>query len=271
MTTVIKASLSVAIHLIDTTIGRDIDETNVRFTKENVVLKPLFKGSGNWVFTNMGKEDFLMHINASGYDEADVNIQFDTLDPRLPILDVFLMPSEKNRAGGTILEVYGTLPELEAIEAIYLNRPICNFSSVLEKRGDVIMNLIPRSAGGRINLESMKYALLSETKERYEVFEVLENETQTSVIIRSPLSGEHKVNETIYRIIYGRAGPDGRFSLKVRDDANSLPYLIRFTVNGVDHFRPVDFHLEHGEIDLMDGEIKVEPLPGKEEEEKENE
>jgi hypothetical protein len=257
--------------LIDTTLGREIDETNIRFTNGDVILRPLFKGNGTWVFTNLSREDFLMHISASGYEEADIDIKFDTLDPKLPMLDVFLMPSEKNRAGGGILNIYGTLPELEAIEAVYLNRPICGFSSVLEKRGDVILNLIPKATGGRINLESMKYALLSETKERYEVFEVLENETQTSVIIRSPLSGEHKVNETIYRIIYGRAGPDGRFSLKVRDDANSLPYLIRFTVNGVDHFRPVDFHLEHGEIDLMDGEIKVEPLPGKEEEEKENE
>ena len=118
----IKASLTVAIHLIDTTIGRDIDETNVRFTKENVVLKPLFKGSGNWVFTNMGKEDFLMHINASGYDEADVNIQFDTLDPRLPILDVFLMPSEKNQLGGQAIQINGTLSKLEFIQAINLDR-----------------------------------------------------------------------------------------------------------------------------------------------------
>ena len=126
------------------------------------------------------------------------------------------------------------------------------------------MNLIPRSAGGRINLESMKYALLSETKERYEVFEVLENETQTSVIIRSPLSGEHKVNETIYRIIYGRAGPDGQFLLKVRDDSDSLPHLLHFFAGENEYFRPIDIHLENGEIDLMNGAIKVEPLPGKE-------
>ncbi len=266
MTTVIKASLSVAIHLIDTTTGKDIDESVVRFTREDIVLRPLYKGNGHWVFTNLGKEDFLMHINVRGYDEMDADIKYETLDPKLPILDVFLMPSEKNRVGGTVLEVYGTLPELEAIEGIYLNRPICSFGSVVEKRGVVTMNLIPRAAGGRINLESMKYALLSETKERYEVFEVLESETQTSVTIGSRIGEEHKVNETIYRIVYGRAGPDGKFSLKVRDDSDQLPYLLRFVAKDGEYFRPIDFHLEHGEIDLMDGAIKVESLPGKEEE-----
>ncbi len=259
----IRASLSVAIHLIDTTLGREIDETNIRFTNGDVILRPLFKGNGTWVFTNLSREDFLMHISASGYEEADIDIKFDTLDPKLPMLDVFLMPSEKNRAGGGILNIYGTLPELEAIEAVYLNRPICGFSSVLEKRGDVILSLIPKATGGRINLESMKYALLSETKERYEVFEVLKSETQTSVTIRSPLNGEHKVNEAIHRIIYGRAGPDGEFLLKVRDDSDTLPYLIRFVAEGSEYFRPIDFHLEHGEIDLMKGAKKVEPLPGK--------
>ncbi|MBQ3798147.1 MAG: hypothetical protein II842_18035 [Butyrivibrio sp.] len=265
MTTVIKATLSVVLHLIDTTTGKDINETIARFSSGNEVLRPLDKGNGNWLFINLGKEDFLMHVSVNGYDDADINITFETLDPRMPLLDVFLMPSEKNRVGGEVLKICGTLPELSAIEAIHLSRPICGFSSVLEKRGKYLMNLIPRSAGGRIELESMKYALLSETRERYEVFEVLEKETQTCVTIRSPMTSEHKVNELIYRIIYGRAGPEGDFSLKVRDDSSTLDYLIRFRTGDVDYFKTVDFHLQHGEIDLMEDAIKVESLPGKEE------
>jgi hypothetical protein len=127
------------------------------------------------------------------------------------------------------------------------------------------MNLIPRSAGGRIELESMKYALLSETKERYEVFEVLEKETQTCVTIRSPMTSEHKANELIFRIIYGRAGPEGDFSLKVRDDSTNSNYLIHFSTKDGEYFRPLDFHLQNGDIDLMEDAIKVEPLPGKDE------
>ncbi len=264
MTTVIKASLSVALRLIDTTTGKELDEANARFFKDKVLLRPMYKGSGTWVFVNLGREDFLMHAKVYGYDETDIDIRYDTLDPRLPMIDVFLMPSEKNRSGGYVLEIYGTLPELKKIEAINLRRPICGYSGVLEKRGKVTMNLIARSAGGRIYLENMKYALLSETRERYEVFEVLGNETQTSVTIKSMFSSQHKVNETVYRIIYGRAGPDGQFLLKVRDDSDSLPHLLHFFAGENEYFRPIDIHLENGEIDLMNGAIKVEPLPGKE-------
>ena len=266
MSTVIKASLYVALRLIDTTTGKELDETNARFYKDDVVLRPMYKGGGTWIFVNLGKEDFLMRAKVNGYDETDIDIRYDTLDPRLPMVDVFLMPSEKNRSGGFVLEIYGTLPELKSIEAVYLKRPICGYSNVIEKRDKIIMNLIPRAAGGRINLESMRYALLNETKERYEVFEVLNNETQTSVTIKAPFLTEHKVNETVYRIIYGRAGPDGKFSLKVRDDSDSLPYLIHFFVGESEYFRPIDIRLENGEIELMNGAIKVEPLPGKEEE-----
>ena len=265
MTTVIKATLSVLLHLIDTTTGKEVEETNVRFCDDGNDLRAMYKGSGNWMFINLGREDFLMHVSIDGYDETDVDIKYDTLDPRLPIIDVFLMPSEKNRKGEKVLEIYGTLPWLETIEAVNINRPICGFNNVLVKQKSIILNLIPRTAGGRINLESMKYALLSETKERYEVFEILENQTQTSVTIRSPMSAEHKVNETIHRIIYGRAGPDGSFSLKVRDDSDSLQYLLRFRTKDGEYFRPVDFHLEHGKIGLMKDAIRVEPLPGKEE------
>ncbi|MDC7294002.1 hypothetical protein NXH67_10795 [Butyrivibrio sp. DSM 10294] len=271
MTTVIRATLSVVLHLVDTTTGRDVDDTNVRFTGGETTFKPMFKGDGNWVFIGLGKEDFLMHIKAEGYDETDVSINYGTLDPRLPVIDVFLMPSEKNRSGGSVLEIYGTLPKLEHIEAINLMRPICGFSAFTEKRGKYILSFLPRNAGGRINLECMKYALLSETKERYEVFEVLSTETQTSVAIRAPVDAGHKVNEMIYRIVYGRAGPMGEFSLKVRNDSDNLPYLIRFRAGDSEYFRPLDFHLERGETDLMKGAFKLDPLGGKEEEEGKNE
>lgn len=265
MTTVIRATLSVVLHLVDTTTGRDVDEANVRFQKGDTVLRADFRGSGNWVFINLSREDFLMHIRVDGYDETDINISYEALNPKLPLLDVFLMPSEKNRVGGEVLQICGTLSDLRAIEAISLKRPICGYASMLEKRGKYIMNLIPRSAGGRISLESMKYALLTENKERYEVFEVLEEETQTSVTIKSPVESDHKVNETIHRIIYGRAGPEGSFTLKVREDSDTLPFLIRFTTKDGEFFRNVDFHLEQGNIDLMEGAIKVDPLPGKDE------
>ena len=86
---------------------------------------------------------------------------------------------------------------------------------------------------------------------------------------------EHKLNDKIYRIIYGRASPSGAFILRVRDDAGSLPYLIHFKADDKEYFRKLDFHLNHGIVDLLDGATLVNDLEDtvetKEEEEKENE
>jgi hypothetical protein len=266
---VITASLSLAVRLIDTTTGRELSEADVRFIKDGNLMHPIKKGISTYVFVNMGREDFLMQISARGFEDSDVSVRYELLDHRLPVLDVFLMPSEKNHVGGQVLQICGTLSELEFIEAIYLSRPIGLFHSFTEKKENYRMNVLPILAGGRVALDSMAYALLSKNQERYEVFRVIEFETPSCVRIREPLKEEHELNDRIFRIIYGRAGPDGSFRLKIRDDASGLPYLLHFKSGENEYFRPVDFKHESGEIDLLKGATKVESSIGKDEEENE--
>ena len=263
MSVVIRARLSLAIRLIDTTTGRVIEETDIRFNEGSQILKPIYKGEGIWVFTGDSRKDFSMHIAARGVDEADLNIQYETLDPKLPMCDVFLMPSEKNRKAGSVISIHGHLSKLESIEAVAVERPICRYRETSEKRGVVSMSLMPMTIGGRVVTENMRYALLSDDGSRYEVFEITDQVNQTQVVLKDPLKGEHKINERVCRIIYGRAGPNDEFMLKVRDDGSSLPYLIHFTAGGNEYFRPIDFHLESGEIDLKDGAVMVKPITGK--------
>ena len=263
MSVVIRARLSLAIRLIDTTTGRVIEETDIRFNEGSQILKPIYKGEGIWVFTGDSRKDFSMHIAARGFDEADLNIQYETLDPKLPMCDVFLMPSEKNRKAGSVISIHGHLSKLESIEAVAVERPICRYRETSEKRGVVSMSLMPMTIGGRVVTENMRYALLSDDGSRYEVFEITDQVNQTQVVLKDPLKGEHKINERVCRIIYGRAGPNDEFMLKVRDDGSSLPYLIHFTAGNNEYFRPIDFHLESGEIDLMDGAVMVKPITGK--------
>ena len=262
MSVVIRARLSRAIRLIDTTTGRVIEETDFRFNEGSQILKPIYKGEGIWVFTGNSRKDFSMHIAARGFDEADLNIQYETLDPKLPMCDVFLMPSEKNRKAGSVISIHGHLSKLESIEAVAVERPICRYRETSEKRGVVSMSLMPMTIGGRVVTENMRYALLSDDGSRYEVFEITDQVNQTQVVLKDPLKGEHKINERVCRIIYGRAGPNDEFMLKVRDDGSSLPYLIHFTAGNNEYFRPIDFHLESGEIDLKDGAVMVKPITG---------
>ena len=264
MSVVIRARLSLALRLIDTTTGRELEEADVRFSSGNEVLKPMNKGGGYWVLTGESREDFSMHIEARGYDGLDLDIRYEELDPKLPICDVFLMPSEKNRTAGSVIKIHGNLSKLESIEAVAVTRPICIFHEASVKRDVCYMNLMPLSAGGRVVIDNMRYALLSEDGSRYEVFGIAESDNPTRVVLEDPLKGEHKTGERVCRIIYGRAGPGGDYMLKVRDDGSNLPHLIRFTAGGNEYFRPIDFHLESGEINLMDNAVKVLPYTGKE-------
>lgn len=269
MTTVISAKLSLAVALMDTTTGRGVTEPDVRFLRDGRMIPVMRKGEGLYIIVNEGREDFPMRIEVYGYDPKDVTVCYEQLDPRLPTLDVFLMPSEKNRLGGSVLEIFGTLSKLEYIEAINLERPIGLYHSMQEKKGVYTMNLLPVRTGGGCRLDQLSYALTDEASERYDVFTVKEQDAPLKIILRDPFQKEHKLNDKIFRIIYGRAGPDGKFSLKVRDDANSLPHLVRFGVGGKEYFRKVDFHLEKGEIDLLKDAIKVEPVDQKGEEQDE--
>ncbi len=264
MSVVIRACLKVALRLIDTTTGRELEEQDIRFNSGEEVISPINKGGGFWVITGEGREDFSMHIKAWGFEETDVDIRYEKLDPKLPVRDVFLMPSEKNRTGGSVISIHGNLSKLESIEAVSGLRPVCYFREASEKRGTYYMGLLPKTTGGRVVIDNMRYALLSEDGSRYEVFGIADNVNPTRVVLEDPLKGEHKAGERVCRIIYGRAGPEGDFTLKVRDDGSSLPYLIRFTAGGSEYFRPIDFHLESGEINLMDNTLKVKPETGKE-------
>ncbi len=269
MTTVITARLTLAVRLVDTTTGRELTETDIRFYIGTDMLHPMRKGSGTYVFVNMSKEDFLMRICARGFEDMDVNVQHESLDPRLPILDVFLMPSEKNMVGGPLLQINGTLSGLQYLEAIDLGHPIGVFQSAVTKKDVTKMTLLPATQGGGVALDSISYAILSKDRSRYEVFTVKEQDSPTSVILKAQMSIEHELNDRIFRIVYGRAGPKGAFVLKVRDDSSDLNYLLHFKAGKFEYLRPVDFHQETGEVKLKEGATKIVAEEVKEEKENE--
>ncbi|WP_029322098.1 hypothetical protein [Butyrivibrio sp. AE3004] len=263
MTKVITAKLTLAVRLLDTTTGREITETDLHFMIDGERVIPMKKESAVFVFVNLCKEDFLMQINVYGYDEMTMQVKTNELDHRFPMLDVFLMPSEKNRLGGDVLKITGNLSGLEYIEAISLSRPIGIFHSEASKRDVYKMNLLPLVPGGGVRLDLMKYAIFNEAEGRYDCFEVKGRDTENSFILTEKLQNEHRPNDKIYRLIYGRAGPGDRFTLKVRDEGESLPYLIRFGIDGKEYFRKLDFHLEAGEINLLKGSDKEKSLDWK--------
>ena len=56
---VIHQKLDLLIRLIDTTTGAVVEEKNVRFFKDGEAVRPIRRGSGNYVFLNTGRKDVI--------------------------------------------------------------------------------------------------------------------------------------------------------------------------------------------------------------------
>ena len=265
METVIRANLALAIRLVDTTTGRAMDGTDVRFMRNDLPVRPMYRGDATWVFVGPDRENFSLCVRARDYEDADVQICYEELDPKLPMCEVFLIPSEKNRRGSSVLGIYGTLPELKSIDAILLLRPVCMYRDCTEKKGVVRISLFPAAGATKVQIYEGSYALVAEDGQSYEKFTVVRQDTPASAILKAGLSRAYRADCRIYRPTFGRASPDGSFIFRGRDDGSTLPYLLRFEVGETTWFRTFDLQQEHGEIDLMAGAAQaVDPMTGKE-------
>ncbi|MBQ7564206.1 MAG: hypothetical protein IJT16_09475 [Lachnospiraceae bacterium] len=234
---VFGSRLDLLVRLIDTTTGAAVEESNVMFLRDGIQVRPEPRGDGQYVFINTGREDFLMRIVVYGFDEYSTFVEYGLLDERLPVCDVFLMPSENTFRGQTLLRFEGTLPFLKTIEAVSLSRMVCTFSAYEPKK-----RLLQVFSGGeRSHLEEKFYGILNADRTGYEKIEIERTVTDRSVSLKKPITGEFAVNSPITRIIHGTVSKDGGYLLKVRDDGEDQRYIVRYEVGEETLFQTVDF------------------------------
>ena len=234
---VFGSRLDLLVRLIDTTTGAAVEESNVMFLRDGIQVRPEPRGDGQYVFINTGREDFLMRIVVYGFDEYSTFVEYGLLDERLPVCDVFLMPSENTFRGQTLLRFEGTLPFLKTIEAVSLSRMVCTFSAYEPKK-----RLLQVFSGGeRSHLEEKFYGILNADRTGYEKIEIERTVTDRSVSLKKPITGEFAVNSPITRIIHGTVSKDGGYLIKVRDDGEDQRYIVRYEVGEETLFQTVDF------------------------------
>ena len=238
----IHVSLDVVVRLIDTTTGRVPAANLVRFYRGKEELRAMYKGDGCFAFINLGREDFLMRIEAEGYEAEEFPVSFAEKEYGAVSLDIFLMPSENERRGGRVISFTGKLPRLSSIEAVSLSMPVCSISEFNQK--DNILTLFLPSR--RIVMESVYYAVVNESDNTYERFEVEEETSPVSVRVKNPLEREFPMNAPVSRIVFGKVDAKGNFLLRVRDSGKELHYLIRYVANDTELFQEVDFHALEG-------------------------
>lgn len=234
----IHHKLDLVLQLVDTTTGKSVEEQDVRFFIEGKQCWPIPRGGGNFVFINTGRSDQTLTLKVFGYEDAVINVQYDKLDKVVPLLQVFLIPSENLAKGERLCSLTGTLQGLEEIEAVSLAQSNICFSEFNERK--CLMKLF--LAKGRLSMENVHYGLISSDGPHYEHFAVASEVPPDMVQLKEPLTETFPINSPISRVIFGNVSPDGSYLIRVRDSAEMLNYLVRYRVNGETHFQIVDFH-----------------------------
>ena len=228
--------IDLLVSLYDTTTGRPIEKGEVFFKKNGQDTFPLSKGDGNFVFINTGREDHLMQVFVSEYEDCSVRVRYEELSDNLPTAVLQLIPKEIGKRAFFSLE--GSMPGVKKIMAISLVNPICSTQSYDRRRQ--ALTLLP--AGGGTALGEGAYGLYHTKDGIFERFEVDGNSSSRIVRLKKPLEKGFAVNAPISRVVEGMAGEDGRYLLRVQRDEKNALYLVCFQMkDGEEKFEKVDF------------------------------
>lgn len=241
---VIHYRLDLVIRLLDTTTGSAVDEHNVQFRNGGHSLQLTPRGNGSYVLINSGREDFTLQVTVHGYEPCEVPVCYEKLDERIPIQEVFLIPSENTATGEPLLTFSGQLSGLEQVEAVSLRHAPCCIQEFDERKR--IMKVFQKSS--RASMEDVAYGLIRADMTGYERIEILKETGKGEFKLKEPLKEPFSVNSPIARVIFGKAGQEGEYILRVRDESEDLRYLVRYVVEGETRFQVVDFHQLDGVV-----------------------
>lgn len=230
--------LDLLLQLIDTTTGRAVTEQNFRCFVNGEPFRPIPRGNGNFVFLNTGREDKTLTLYVYGYETCQLEIHYDILDKVMPLQQAFLIPLEQTLKGGALCSLTGILFGLKEIEAVSLTQSFFSIHTFDARK--CLMKVF--ASQGRLAMEHTYYGLFCADRSRYERFAVSEEIFPDTVRLKEPLKEPFSVNAAISRVVFGTVSSDGQYLLRVRDDTQSLIYLVRYCVDGEERFQTIDFH-----------------------------
>ncbi len=239
---IISYKLDLIITLVDTTMGRDVVESDVTFYKNGKRIQPLRRGESTYILLNEGREDFDLITEARGFYRTRTPVRYELLNEREPLAIVYLIPEGRNLANVNVCEVTGKIPKLSAIEAIGLSRPRCCINEYNARRQE--MSIFQTEGGG--DLLDVHYGILHAEEETYEHIEIVRAIDKEKFNLKYPLEEPFTNNAPICRIIFGNVETDGTYRLAMRREVPETPAIVRYQKDGTWYFLKCDFNvLDH--------------------------
>lgn len=235
----IKHSLDLAINLIDTTTGRHVGDSSVEFIFDKELMpRPIPRGSGTFIIMGFGRENFHMQIKLKGYETAYVDVDYEKLDKRLPLQNVFLIPCVSPLLSNDVISLKGNLFGLSELALVRMIDVRAHSDAYDAKKR--ILTVFEK--GNRLNMEGSPFGIIGSDKDHFEIIEIVDQKADDKVILKDPLMEEFFRNAPIARIIFGYVNSDGDYNISVRNDGADLRCILRYTFNGKTNFMKVDFH-----------------------------
>lgn len=235
---IINHRLDLVVRLIDACTGRPVNERGCLFKKDDAPIRLLEKGGGVYFLINEEHINFELSIDVYGYEAKKFMVDFEKLNSRIPEAVVYLLPKKA-------LSLEGVLSGITSLCAVNLASSSC-FVNGYDAKKNVIMLFNPH----KLRMQHLHYGIIHADEGVFEKVDLSEEDGLEKIKPDAPLQLEFRVNDPIERLVMGEVFPDGRYRIRVSDDATTINYLVRYEVDGKVFFRHVDFHdLHEGEFD----------------------
>ncbi len=228
--------LDMALRLVDTTSGRNIPANEIKVFIGNNRVHFEAKSDNILIFRNLESRAFQMEVISPYFEPVKIDIDLDTLNKSLPLVELHMVPNENYRGPVKFFELSGTLKGISSLSAVRMEDNSClirEFDS--RKRIAKIFN--PH----RLALDRVWYAMVDPDVNTYETFKINKLLDDQTIKIDRVLETEFKNYFQITPLISGITHDDGSYCLRVRDEAEKAKWLVRWYEKDKPCFRVIDF------------------------------
>lgn len=190
----------------------------------------------DWLLVNSGRNDFILGVNVRGFEKTEIPVQYESLDTRLPTVEIHLVPAQGRWNMPPLLTLEGSMEGIEELQVVSLGETDLYFvSAENDKRRICLYN--PRKK----MLRYSSYAVVDKERQEFEIVTVLKTLPDDMVLLDHDLKRKFTGNNPFVRPIYGMVSEEGKYLLRVPESTEPV-WLVRFVVEGREYFQTVDFH-----------------------------
>ncbi len=239
----IHLSASLIAILMNSTTGYKVDcpQTTFYGTYDGVKvqMRYIYKGDGIFVFKDVEQKDFILQFEVAGYIPVKMKICFDKIPSDMPVVQVFMVPSEASRFRDALIGIKGNIKGLTQVSGFNVDDCIAHALRFDAKRNSLLIF----EDGHRLNIDGVPFGIMNVEKEEFEHFFVKSVPKNNSVILIDPLEKEVVRNSPIARLTFGYVDLEGNYYFKIFNRPSiEQVYLLEFVIDGKRQYRKVDFH-----------------------------